>query len=285
MAMKPTTMADFAVKYAEHGFKPYPLIPGGKVPHKGSNGHLDGSDNPEKVKEMFIQNGINSNIGISLIDVDIIILDIDLHDEAASGFDSIRELEDAYEPQPETFTVSTPRNGLHKYYRLPGMSMNKDFIGFRPGLDILSTKIYAPPSMVKDAGGEVIGSYKVKSGKITELANLPNFFIELMVQHDKQKQQSDEGFTVNYSTRYGDGKGKTIQLLEEIVQGVEIGGRNSFFARAIGTLLKANMSIEAAIALMIDWNKYYVKPPLSSAELHAVIKSVVSRENKKERSD
>jgi hypothetical protein len=285
MAMKPTTMADFAVKYAEHGFKPYPLIPGGKVPHKGSNGHLDGSDNPEKVKEMFIQNGINSNIGISLIDVDIIILDIDLHDEAASGFDSIRELEDAYEPLPETFTVSTPRNGLHKYYRLPGMSMNKDFIGFRPGLDILSTKIYAPPSMVKDAGGEVIGSYKVKSGKITELANLPNFFIELMVQHDKQKQQSDEGFTVNYSTRYGDGKGKTIQLLEEIVQGVEIGGRNSFFARAIGTLLKANMSIEAAIALMIDWNKYYVKPPLSSAELHAVIKSVVSRENKKERSD
>ena len=285
MAMKPTTMEDFAVKYAEHGFKPYPLIPGGKVPHKGSNGHLDGSDNPEKVKEMFIQNGINSNIGISLIDVDIIILDIDLHDEAASGFDSIRELEDAYEPLPETFTVSTPRNGLHKYYRLPGMSMNKDFIGFRPGLDILSTKIYAPPSMVKDAGGEVIGSYKVKSGKITELANLPNFFIELMVQHDKQKQQSDEGFTVNYSTRYGDGKGKTIQLLEEIVQGVEIGGRNSFFARAIGTLLKANMSIEAAIALMIDWNKYYVKPPLSSAELHAVIKSVVSRENKKERSD
>ena len=285
MAMKPTTMADFAVKYAEHGFKPYPLIPGGKVPHKGSNGHLDGSDNPEKVKEMFIQNGINSNIGISLIDVDIIILDIDLHDEAASGFDSIRELEDAYEPLPETFTVSTPRNGLHKYYRLPGMSMNKDFIGFRPGLDILSTKIYAPPSMVKDAGGEVIGSYKVKSGKITELANLPNFFIELMVQHDKQKQQSDEGFTVNYSTRYGDGKGKTIQLLEEIVQGVEIGGRNSFFARAIGTLLKANMSIEAAIALMIDWNKYYVKPPLSSAELHAVIKSVVSRENKKERGD
>ena len=285
MAMKPTTMADFAVKYAEHGFKPYPLIPGGKVPHKGSNGHLDGSDNPEKVKEMFIQNGINSNIGISLIDVDIIILDIDLHDEAASGFDSIRELEDAYEPLPETFTVSTPRNGLHKYYRLPGMSMNKDFIGFRPGLDILSTKIYAPPSMVKDAGGEVIGSYKVKSGKITELANMPNFFIELMVQHDKQKQQSDEGFTVNYSTRYGDGKGKTIQLLEEIVQGVEIGGRNSFFARAIGTLLKANMSIEAAIALMIDWNKYYVKPPLSSAELHAVIKSVVSRENKKERSD
>ena len=285
MAMKPTTMADFAVKYAEHGFKPYPLIPGGKVPHKGSNGHLDGSDNPEKVKEMFIQNGINSNIGISLIDVDIIILDIDLHDEAASGFDSIRELEDAYEPLPETFTVSTPRNGLHKYYRLPGMSMNKDFIGFRPGLDILSTKIYAPPSMVKDAGGEVIGSYKVKSGKITELANLPNFFIELMVQHDKQKQQSDEGFTVNYSSRYGDGKGNTIQLLEEIVQGVEIGGRNSFFARAIGTLLKANMSIEAAIALMIDWNKYYVKPPLSSAELHAVIKSVVSRENKKERSD
>ena len=282
MQTKPLTMLDMAMRYAEHGFKPYPLIPGGKVPHKGSNGHLDGSDNPETVKEMFLQYGINSNIGISLIDVDIIVLDIDLHDEAASGFDSIQELEDAYQALPDTYTVTTPRNGEHRYYRLPGMSMNKDFVGFRPGLDILSTKIYAPPSIVTDAGGELIGSYKVKSGKITELANLPQWFIELMVQHNKQ-QTTAESFTLNYSTRYGSGKGKTIQLLEEVVQGVREPGRNSFFTRAFGILLKANMDIEAAIKLMIEWNKYYVQPPLEPSELHSVLKSIVSRENKKER--
>lgn len=278
MAMKPTTMADFAVKYAEHGFKPYPLIPGGKVPHKGSNGHLDGSDNPEKVKEMFIQNGINSNIGISLIDVDIIILDIDLHDEAASGFDSIRELEDAYEPLPETFTVSTPRNGLHKYYRLPGMSMNKDFIGFRPGLDILSTKIYAPPSMVKDAGGEVIGSYKVKSGKITELANLPNFFIELMVQHDKQKQMgTDFNFIANYKPP-PQGKTWKAVFLEEMVGGAGDGNRNSWLTSMFGKLIYSKMDVRKAIQLIGVVNQNFVSPSIKQKELENIINSVLKRE-------
>ncbi len=92
-------------------------------------------------------------------------------------------------------------------------------------------------------------------------------------------------FSLDYSTRYGDGKGKTIQLLEEVVQGIESGNRNAFFTRAFGILLRANMEIEAAIALMIDWNQYYVKPSLSEAELHAVMKSIVSRETKKERGD
>lgn len=280
MATKqPITMMDMAVRYAENGWAVYPLIQGGKIPHKGSNGHLDASNSPEEVRKLFLQYGASSNIGLSLLNTEYIIIDVDLHHEEKSGFDSLQELEDAYQAFPDTYTVSTPRNGEHRYYRIPGLSLDRDLIDFRPGIDILGTKVNAAPSVTD------IGAYRVKSGKITDIAELPKWFIELMVQHDKQKQQSDEGFTVNYPTRYGDGKGKTIQLLEEVVQGVETGGRNSFFARAIGTLLKANMSIEAAIALMIDWNKHYVKPPLSSAELHAVIKSVVSRENKKERSD
>ena len=42
------------------------------------------------------------------------------------------------------------------------------------------------------------------------------------------------------------------------------------------------MDIEAAIKLMIDWNEYYVQPSLSDTELQSVLKSIVSRENKKE---
>jgi len=98
-------------------------------------------------------------------------------------------------------------------------------------------------------------------------------------------QTTAESFTLNYSTRYGNGKGKTIQLLEEVVQGICEPGRNSFFTRAFGILLKANMDIEAAIALMINWNEHYVQPPLDPGELHSVIESIVSRENKKERGD
>jgi len=53
----------------------------------------------------------------------------------------------------------------------------------------------------------------------------------------------------------------------------------------MGILLKANMDIEAAIKLMIDWNEYYVQPSLTDSELQAVLKSIISRENQKERGD
>lgn len=107
----------------------------------------------------------------------------------------------------------------------------------------------------------------------------------LVLQPELEESKGEGSFTLSYPTRYGDGKGKTIQLLEEVVQGIYEPGRNSFFARTMGILLKANMDIEAAIKLMIDWNEYYVQPSLSDSELQAVLKSIISRENEKERGD
>lgn len=106
-----------------------------------------------------------------------------------------------------------------------------------------------------------------------------------VLQAEIAEPDRKESFTLSYPTRYGDGKGKTVQLLEEVVQGIGEGKRNSFFAKAFGILLKANMDIEAAIKLMIDWNEHYVQPPLGQSELHSVLKSIISRENLKERSD
>ena len=277
MADKPPTMLDNAIKYAEYGWKVYPLIQSGKIPHKGSNGHLDASNDPEEVKRLFLQYGPSSNIGISLLDTEYIIIDIDLHQEGKSGFESLQELEDAYQELPDTFTVTTPRNGEHKYFKVSGLSLDRDVIDFRPGVDVLGSKVMAVPSQTEK------GAYRVKSGKISDIAELPRWFLELMMQHDRQKQRSNESFTVTYPTRYGNGKGRTIQLLEEVIKGVGEGERNAFFTRAFGTLLKANMDIEAAIKLMLDWNAHYVQPPLGKNELHSVLKSIVSRENKKER--
>ena len=277
MEVKPLTMLDNAIKYAEYGWKVYPLIKGGKIPHKGSNGHLDASNDPEEVKRLFLQYGPSSNIGISLLDTEYIIIDIDLHQEGKSGFESLQELEDAYQALPDTFAVTTPRNGEHKYFKVSGLSLDRDLIDFRPGVDVLGSKVMAVPSQTEK------GAYRVKSGKISDIAELPRWFLELMMQHERQKQRSNESFIVTSPTRYGNGKGRTIQLLEEVIQGVGEGERNAFFTRAFGTLLKANMDIEAAIKLMLDWNAHYVQPPLGKNELHSVLKSIVSRENKKER--
>ena len=106
-----------------------------------------------------------------------------------------------------------------------------------------------------------------------------------VLEPEPEEPKGEGFFTLTFPTRYGDGKGKTIQLLEDVVQGVGEGARNSFFAKAMGILLKANMDIEAAIKLMIDWNEHYVHPSLSDQELQAVLKSIISRENEKERGD
>ena len=277
MADKPPTMLDNAIKYAEYGWKVYPLIQSGKIPHKGSNGHLDASNDPEEVKRLFLQYGPSSNIGISLLDTEYIIIDIDLHQEGKSGFESLQELEDAYQELPDTFTVTTPRNGEHKYFKVSGLSLDRDVIDFRPGVDVLGSKVMAVPSQTEK------GAYRVKSGKISDIAELPRWFLELMMQHDRQKQRPNESFTDTYHTRNGTGKESTFQILEQVIKGVGEGERNAFFTRAFGTLLKANMDIEAAIKLMLDWNAHYVQPPLGKNELHSVLKSIVSRENKKER--
>lgn len=279
MELPPTPMLETAVRYTEYGFQVYPLIQGGKVPHKGSNGHLEASSNPDEVRALFARYGIHSNIGISLLNTEYVVIDIDRHQKAINGFDSLKELEDAYQALPLTYTVTTPRNGEHRYYRIPGLSLDRDLIDFRPGIDILGTKVNAVPSQTKQ------GFYSVKHGNVTEIVELPKFFIELMVQHDKQKKQSNDSFATGNYKAYGGGKGKTIQLLEEVVQGIESGNRNAFFTRAFGTLLRANMNVEAAIKLMIDWNTRYVQPSLGSKELHSVLKSVVNRENKKRGGD
>lgn len=48
--MAHVSRVDNAIKYAEYGWKVYPLIQSGKIPHKGSNGHLDASNDPKKSK-------------------------------------------------------------------------------------------------------------------------------------------------------------------------------------------------------------------------------------------
>lgn len=278
MATKPTTMLEVALQYAQRGWKVYPLIPNKKVPHSGSNGHLDGTNEPDQVKDLFLKYGHNSNIGISLLDVDVIVLDIDLHTEAVSGFESLKEIEEAYEELPPTYTVSTPRRGEHRYYRIPGLSMNKDFIGFRPGLDVLSTKIYAPPSQWVDDNNQLIGKYTVKNGTLNEIADLPKFFLELIVQYDKGGQS---GFKMDFSNTYQpppEGKTWKAVFLEEMVDGVSEGNRNAWITSMFGKLIYSRMDVRKAVELIEVVNNRFVHPPISSKELERIINSVLKRE-------
>lgn len=273
MATKPPiTMMDMAVRYSENGWAVYPLIQGGKIPHKGSNGHLDASNDPEEVKKLFLQYGASSNIGLSLLNTEYIIIDVDLHHEEKSGFDSMQELEDAYQALPDTYTVSTPRNGEHRYYKISGLSLDRDLIDFRPGIDILGTKVNAAPSVTD------VGAYRVKSGKITDIAELPKWFIELMVQHDKQNQMgTDFNFIANYKTP-PQGKTWKAVFLEEMVGGAGDGNRNSWLTSMFGKLIYSKMDVRKAIQLIGVVNQNFVSPSIKQKELENIINSVLKRE-------
>lgn len=272
MAMKPPiTMMDMAVRYAENGWAVYPLIQSGKIPHAGSNGHLDASNDPEEVKKLFLQYGASSNIGLSLLNTEYIIIDVDRHAESKSGFISLQELEDAYQALPDTYTVSTPRNGEHHYYRIPGLSLDRDLIDFRPGIDILGSKVNAAPSVTEK------GSYRVKSGKITEVAELPKWFIELMVQHERQNQG---GFRIDYKG-VTTGKKYTATFMEELIVGQSAGNRNAWALKQFGRMVALGMDMTIAYEWIKLINKNFIEPPLSAKELNTIVASVAKREQRK----
>lgn len=271
MAEKPITMADTALQYAENGWKVYPLIQGGKIPHKGSNGHLDASNDPEEVKRLFLQYGVSSNIGISLLNTEYIVIDIDMHTEGKSGFDSLQELEDSYQALPDTFTVTTPRNGEHKYFKVSGLSLDRDQIDFRPGIDLLGTKVNAPPSSTSD------GAYRAKPGHSSSIAELPRWFLELMIQHDRQKKS---GFRMDYN-QPPKGKKFTAVFMEELLSGQAAGNRNAWVTKQYGRMVALGMDFTAAYEWIQIVNQNFVQPPLSAKELNVIVMSIAKREQQK----
>lgn len=87
-------------------------------------------------------------------------------------------------------------------------------------------------------------------------------------------------FQADYSKNKGY-KGKVVQLLEEAIQGIQEGNRNTFFTRAFGTLITANMEAELAMILLLEWNRTYCQSPLSESEMISIFNSIYEREKRK----
>lgn len=89
-------------------------------------------------------------------------------------------------------------------------------------------------------------------------------------------------FKADYSKNKGY-KGKVVQLLEEAIQGIQEGNRNTFFTRAFGTLITANMEAELAMILCLEWNRTYCQPSLAESEMISIFNSIYEREKRKVR--
>lgn len=104
-----------AGKLAAKGFKIFPCIPGTKRPAT-YHGFQDATDHPAQVDAWF-RNG-NKNIGLATGTASgVVVVDVDLYKPEAAG--NLMALQETLGELPQTFTVSTPRKGVHRYYRYP----------------------------------------------------------------------------------------------------------------------------------------------------------------------
>jgi len=167
------------VQLGEKGFsvfpvrKPYKKVLGRYLQKKNGKyplfflGYRKASMHKEKICQLF-ENLEDSNVGIMTgWEYDLVIIDVDFPD---GGETSVKNLN-----LPETLTVKTG-NGLHLYYRHPGVYIPTCAGKLAPGIDIKGEESFAtaPPSL------HACGIRYRWVNENTEIADLPDSLVEKM---------------------------------------------------------------------------------------------------------
>ncbi|WP_183092923.1 bifunctional DNA primase/polymerase [Nocardioides stalactiti] len=144
---KAATLHSVALWYAARGFRVFPLIPGTKIPFKGSNGCLDGSSNPDVVNGWWNAEP-DANIGLATGHrVDVVDIDgLPGQTSRARHWDEVFAKVDA----DQLAKVLTPRpGGMHIYVPATG---DGNRAGIVPGVDYRGKGGYvvAPPSVITE---------------------------------------------------------------------------------------------------------------------------------------
>lgn len=104
-----------ALSLIARGFKIFPCIPGTKRPLT-AHGFLDATADPVQIDRWFRYG--DKNIGLATGNSSqVVAIDFDAYKNVAEA--NLLQLQQAYGPLPETYTVNTPRGGRHLYFRLP----------------------------------------------------------------------------------------------------------------------------------------------------------------------
>lgn len=134
----PTPIVNAALYYASIGLHVFPLQPRSKIPHKGTRGCLEATDDPEVIAGWW-RKWPESNVAIATGHlVDVIDIDGPLGVKSWAMFDDL--------PEP-LGVVSTPRaGGSHLYVPASG---DGNSAGIFPGIDYRGAGGYvvAPPSV------------------------------------------------------------------------------------------------------------------------------------------
>ena len=249
-------MIDAALRYAERGWKVFPLAYGSKKPTEGSRGLHDATTNKQQISEWW-QTDPTLNIGIATgQESNLTVIDID----GQTGLDSYATIVSQF-PKQQTRVVKTPK-GHHLYFQY-----NEEFhtgAGFLDGLDVRTNGGYvvAPPSMVNDQQ-----YYVVKNRDINP--------IPISVAPDVFKSHSRNGVNPGLQPALTDNADGWIV---EALKGVGEGKRNYTATRLAGYLHgNLNLSRDIIRGFLVPWADRCT-PPYSIRELDQTINAVMQYE-------
>ncbi|MBU5274532.1 bifunctional DNA primase/polymerase [Levilactobacillus brevis] len=264
-------MKEFASLYAaldlvESGYEIYPLSANTKIPPKGHHGYSEATRDQNTIWDWF-QNNPDYNLGLALDTSHLLVVDVDIHESAKNGKDSLMKLQRQGKTLPnDTYIEKTAGGGLHYFFKYVGAKIRK--VDVWPGIDLLTDFTVIAPSEINAK------PYEALDGRtLADVKPAPNWLVaELTGQKANWTPENV------YATRT---KKYTGKLLDEMVNGTEQGNRNAWLTKMIGRLFATGAEPETVYELSCSINERFIDQPLETKEVTTIYNSILKREMKR----
>lgn len=271
----PKTLVEYALMFSEY-FPVYSLAKGTTVPLKGSHGHLDATQDQEKIVDWFTEKAPEGNLAASFIGTPYVVLDIDRKGDK-DGVQSLNAIKPKGADMGDPVVVQTKNNGFHLYYRTDADIQHK--VGWLESVDVLKNSCVLPPTKALNEQGEP-SEYKLVKGSLENVSELPQWLLNAILRDQQRQERQDSSIILNFQNDTPTKK-YTALFLEEIVDGVGEGNRNEWLTKQVGKLLYLGMNATAAYEFTRVINENFISPKLKDGEVNAVFKSILKRESTK----
>lgn len=254
---EPTPLHRTAADYIGRGLAVIPLRRGQKVPAT-PHGINDWSDNPDQVPIWWgMEPWANVGIVTGQPSGGVFAIDLDVHDPAHSGIETLRDWEAVHGELPETWEQVTGSGGRQLFYRASRRVRNS--ANGELGVDIRGDGgfVVAPPS-IHPNGEPYEWSVSPDDCEIADANDLVWEFVDY----------------VRPSSTAGEGGGSKppFELPQEIAA-----NRNDTLFRYASSLREKGLDAASVRVLVLDANARLCRPPLPEAEIDRTIMRTVSR--------
>lgn len=254
-----SALARAAIKYAEHGWHVFPLLPRGKHPLiKGGSGFLAATCNREIVANWWDEKP-DANIGLWPGQSQLCVIDLDGPEGLANG----QSLGLLSQPTLECRTGRTD-GGRHLYFKRPNFSVSNVSIGKKIDVRCDAGYVILPPSIHPS------GKRYEWLGRVEEIQDLPPDVLELL-------RRAQIASTENLAVGGERSSARDVVFEDTIAEG----GRNNALTRYAGRLLAMGAKEDETLILVSSINQAKCKPALPQHEINAMVAGIAQKEARK----